>query len=62
VQNSHTGIMDISDIQTFHDYEPSYNEDPIDLLEDILTTATYLKKSEKDLVRKAYISARDAHA
>jgi len=54
--------MDISDIQTFHDYKPNYNEDPIDLLEDILTTATYLKKSEKDLVRKAYISARDAHA
>ena len=54
--------MDISDIQSFHNYTPLYNLDPSDVLEGILDTATHLTETDKELVRKAYIVARDAHA
>jgi len=54
--------MDISDIQLFHDYKPLFDQDPIGELEQILKQAKYLTPSEKDLVRKAYTVARDAHA
>lgn len=54
--------MDISDIQKFHSYKPLLDEDPINELEKILKKAKYLKKKEKDRVRKAYTVARDAHA
>lgn len=54
--------MDISDIQVFHDYKPLFDEDPIEELEKILEQASYLNPTEKDMVRKAYTVARDAHA
>ncbi len=54
--------MDISAIQTFHNYQPLFDEDPKEYLDAILKKADYLTKDELDLVHKAYRVSRDAHA
>ena len=54
--------MDISDIQSFHNYEPLFEEDPLEIVEDILAKADYLKPKDKKAVLKAYVFARDSHA
>ncbi len=53
--------MDISDIDSFHTYEPLFDENPQHIVDDICKFAEYLTKDEKKMVKKAYTVARDAH-
>ena len=55
-------MEDIRTFESFFDYQPTFNEDPVEILEGILSKAKkYLVPAEIEAIRNAYIFARDAH-
>lgn len=56
-------MEDIRAFETFFSYEPTFNEDPMDILTDILRKAKkYLKEEDLAEITKTYHFAKDAHA
>ena len=55
-------MEDIKAFEKFFAYEPSFNEDPVDLLDDILLKAKkYLSKSDLEAIKETYQFTRSAH-
>jgi GTP diphosphokinase / guanosine-3',5'-bis(diphosphate) 3'-diphosphatase len=54
--------MDLTNIRIFDTYIPCYDEDPRQLLEDILYKADYLTPADLTLIRTTYIYALEKHA
>jgi (p)ppGpp synthase/HD superfamily hydrolase len=53
--------MDIASIRSFDTYLPCFDEDPRQLLEDILWKADYLSEKDLQQVWKAYNFALEQH-
>jgi hypothetical protein len=55
-------MEDLQSFQTFFEYKPCNEEDPIDILENILGKARkYLKQEEIDEIVRTYEFTREAH-
>ena len=55
-------MEDLQSFKEFFEYKPCYEEDPIDILENILNKAKkYLKKEEIEAIVKTYEFTREAH-
>ena len=55
-------MEDLHSFQSFFNYEPCYNDNPVDILENILSKARkYLKPEEIWAIVKTYEFTRDAH-
>jgi hypothetical protein len=55
-------MEDLQSFQKFFDYKPCYEENPTDILENILLKAKrYLKSEEIDEIIRTYEFTREAH-
>jgi len=55
-------MEDIKTFEKFFAYEPVFEEDPKDLLEDILSKAKlYLSATDLEAIEKTYIFTKSAH-